>query len=974
MNTFRFLFIAFIYLFVNACGTDDILSQWEEDSIAITSANITLSFGVNNATHFSRAISPISDEYKVNNLYLFIFNKDGSKAHGEFFDYQSITNKTEKIDPISGVTSGSVHFQTLSGSEKQIFALANINNTMYDLTTEKLDQISQLSELNQLTCILQQSTVARGSHFLMSGTIDSENGTVTILPGNNTLTAKLMLKRIDARIIFNVTTQVTPGITNLQFVPREWRVVHAPLKATLFNNHMSTTLSNNYFTTTWQNFEGEGDMFGKTFAFYTLPSLFAPKSNIPLKENGTLLDATQRYNYREKQVKDQLPEENPNKPGHTHINTVFQYAHDLSTYVEMTGSIFYKQQDPITQTDVEISADAIFTVHLGYVNNDPNDYLTNRNTSYTYNIKIQSVNSIITEVETDSEIRPGTEGDLTIASRIIHFDAHYDVCDLYFNYEDIDPTLHWNVRTPFSKGTSKLNPKPQDYKWIYFQLNSINSSTNIYNTTFERFPNIYAPIEINLQQYLSNPNQLLDVEQLTNILKEAKQRYQNNPSLSNLFDQKGNVHFTVFINENYYCNNPENGDNRQDLWKQFVNQPERILNILTNTKYAQDGESSRTKALISFRQKSIQTMYNTLASSALLTAWGTECELNGKRLPFSPYVTTASNYSNQKPEENFTDANGRLNTIKLWDLNQSNIQWSTYIDFTTNELNKNYQYAQYACMKQNRDINGNGIIDKNEVKWYLASINQLTDLWIGENSFDPLARLYKNNGWNEDFYVSSTANRTINRSWLGSIRYQYQDNPTILWSSEGSSTGPLRSATNFNEQMGFNYRCVRNLGLPNSTDTEVPQDFAQYNPSIGVISLEFLNYKSIRNYTQTNELPEHHERDASNLPYNKFEVFKGTHGDQYSWIALRDSVNKGKSPCPIGWRLPNQRELALMISRINMDEYWTLQNHLSRTRFSLNPLNSTRYGFSVTKDGERLYLINHNNEKGGVRCVKDKIK
>ena len=60
--------------------------------------NINLNFETKNAQSFTRATSPEKDEYKVNNLYVFIFNADGSLATRQFFDYANLDNKQEKGD------------------------------------------------------------------------------------------------------------------------------------------------------------------------------------------------------------------------------------------------------------------------------------------------------------------------------------------------------------------------------------------------------------------------------------------------------------------------------------------------------------------------------------------------------------------------------------------------------------------------------------------------------------------------------------------------------------------------------------------------------------------------------------------------------------------------------------------------------------------------------------------------------------
>lgn len=82
----------------------------------------------------------------------------------------------------------------------------------------------------------------------------------------------------------------------------------------------------------------------------------------------------------------------------------------------------------------------------------------------------------------------------------------------------------------------------------------------------------------------------------------------------------------------------------------------------------------------------------------------------------------------------------------------------------------------------------------------------------------------------------------------------------------------------------------------------------------------------------------------------------------------------GTNPvCPKGWRVPNQRELALMYSRMPRNATsWPLSNHFSRSSFSFNTAGGERVGFSVENEGSVYYLINHkDSDVGGVRCVRD---
>ena len=279
----------------------------------------------------------------------------------------------------------------------------------------------------------------------------------------------------------------------------------------------------------------------------------------------------------------------------------------------------------------------------------------------------------------------------------------------------------------------------------------------------------------------------------------------------------------------------------------------------------------------------------------------------------------------------------------MW-IGENSVSWATYIDPTTWNMKSEYEAAKYKCMRLNRDMNGNGQIDKEEIQWYLASINQLTDLWIGENSFDPQSRLYKLSTWEIDkqWYASSTI-LNKDRQWESGIIdpiYSYRDDPEVLWSSEGSSVGALSGTTRGINHSKVYYRCVRNLGLAkNAPEAKTPDDFVSYEP------------------------------------WKAFEIHKNTFGNTLTWETVRGrSQPGGKNPiCPNGWRVPNQRELALMYSRMPRNSTsWPLKNHFSRSSFSFNPSNGERVGFSVDNNGEVYYLINNKNtDKGGVRCVKD---
>ena len=758
--------------------------------------------------------------------------------------------------------------------------------------------------------------------------------------------AVVPLTRVDSKIRFRVTE--ASGVT---FTSDDWRVVSVPRKAGMMASRTDLcTDPAECFDTEWAHFEEDG----KTFAFYSLESVLTPRAEIPVTA-GTY---EEQYALREKQDK------TPTGAGIEVANGDYTYAPKTGTCVQLRGDIRYKD----ASSGVEISTDVVYTIHLGGVEG-VDDYNLLRNTYYTYNVKIVSVDKIIIEVDSskkteEDERRPGAEGDVVMALQIKELDAYNEVFTLSFHQSNVDETMTWDVNTPFSRGAA--GEHPADYKWIKFRINSKNSSNFYSSTDFRAYPGndaVYTGT-VSLDTYMTDvangTDKLLYVDQLVNILQACKERYRTSGSggSDHLFDSSDYMRFTAFVDEYYYETSPTDPSETavNGLWKKFVNQQARVMNILSNLAYSPDRQSTKTNAIYSIRQSSIQTMYN-IMDEENFTAWGTEMIQEETPVAFEKNTNDVSN-----PTYNDSN-NGRANTLRMWLGGSTTKRWSDYVTTSTWTLKSDYEAAKYKCLRMNRDNDGDGTIDENEVQWYLAAINQLTDLWIGEWSFDQRARLYRKTTWTEgqeQYFASST----VHEKYLG------YDNPIILWSSEGSSTGKLSQNYSSSISTPVYYRCVRNLGIPRTAaGTVKPDDMATYDAMTRRISLARIDQQSIRGYFQTAELPEHHEREAANKPWRIFEVLNtpsGGHG--YNWESLRSAASAGNSPCPAGYRIPNQRELALMHSRIGNDGNWTLNNHFSRTRFQFD---SGRPGFSVSQNNGVLYLLSGTGNYGGVRCVKD---
>ena len=293
----RYIYIAYALMLVLAACQDDKLGDHENSG----NATLTLNFNSSDNT-LSRAVSSDEDEQIISNAYVFVFNQDGSKVFGQFYNniHQSKTYTT-KVENIP------------AGNGKTIAVIANINTTIHDLNDTKLDAVTSKADLLALTSHMQGKYIERGIQFLMSG---MKEGAELIANQNNTI--DIPLTRTDAKVRFNVQTK--EGVT---FTPREWKIVAIPREVSVLPNTTQGQFEfENYFNSEWNNFE-ISTTNAITFAFYIPENKVNPKETIPAE--GEYRD---QYALREKQ------EKTTNADGSV-TNGAYRYADQRATYVKL---------------------------------------------------------------------------------------------------------------------------------------------------------------------------------------------------------------------------------------------------------------------------------------------------------------------------------------------------------------------------------------------------------------------------------------------------------------------------------------------------------------------------------------------------------------------------------------------------------------------------------------------------------------
>lgn len=674
------------------------------------------------------------------------------------------------------------------------------------------------------------------------------------------------------------------------------------------------------------------------------------------------------------------------------------------------------------------------------------------------------------------EVRPGMEGDVIIAGdQVRSIDSHYYRTRIRFTRTALQNGLSWIIQTPFDQGmklSSSTENNLKDYKWVLFAVNKefrVNSSDG---NTMVKFPGYEAydggaittkgtQIDANRDEgnnfggnkswkdimtptnYYSSINLLddaclRDVNQLINHLTVLAK---NDAKWSQVGETDENgvdvVYVTAFVDEYVYVYDPTSKEyivpdtsiddsNSLQLWKKVVNGTDRMMHICTaGATYSPDGESSWSNSVLTIRQSPIYSIYN--EHSDVTQAWGTESILETRALPIDP----DGSYSLDHGENmSLTMNNGRYNTLSIFGsvssdgkYNSKRLNWTDVLsrnadyigsgdDPKENELQPEYRDVWHACMTRNRDLNGDNVIDPEEIRWVMASIDELTDIWIGQNSLPTTAHLYQGDGSYAEHVVSSSGSYT---------------SPWIIWAEEGASRGQYNDGNYKDPTTGardYKYRCIRYLGIPLDDIEDIPDDYVKvtkgYDYNYGTtytLDVSNLDYSSRRSSTDGGrELPRHYERgnDGNNQPYRAFEVLvdpqgAGDVGRRWNYESAHDSesgnpkgfeemMNYGSISglCPRGYRVPNQRELMLMYTSLNNTQYlngeainvpWT-DNYWSATRFSYNGKgiyqNTERPGFATNGANMILtstswswnndawdYTPTADNVAAKVRCVRD---
>lgn len=889
-----YIFILLLSLCMVGCADDNLIP--EHGSLGKDKTWVKLDFGHQSFEQIEISTRSTLDgeaESQVQDLYVLIFVDEKCVYNKHFGADLKVGNQGDVTDAAENNTKecwwvqngehtqGSICMNTPTFTNGEIYLVANANAYTVNISPEKLGTIRTKADLNELTSVLNGNVLTRYGYFPMIAELENINISSTGISQTDNTSGSIVaqLNRLDAKVRVNVMAAAGaesyygPESENIivkvkSFTPVSWQVMNVPKGSFIKENDGGQDDVTGYFNSTPTTFEVstettyEGEpTTNHSFSFYML-------------ENRHTATGVGNYHQRDERKKVGGVYAYPLPENEDDEKDIWEYAPENATYLILKGYLAMEHTGTGVQ---EVGADVTYYIHLGDFAADVNNFSIERNTHYTYNVTIKGVRNIELEVTANVENQSGATGIIYATEDIIkQLDSHYEQFSAFIDISGLNENaMSWYVSTPFGKeGSPKLNDnidqtdngyaaalREYDYQWVWFMVNPLNED-GVYDRRNQWYPGDQyrtggSGDETKLVDF-GDEKHLMNVDEFVKYLREQKEIYESGGT-NHIFKENG-VAVTIFVDEYYYEKHPLTGENPTELWKQFVNQPTRLMHVLSASNKSTDGESGITAGLITIRQKSIQSPYN-IHKSNLITAWGCETvdEFKDSQLWF--YRTDELNDKSESlsfdvNQNNTSQENGRYNTACMLGLlngttwNSPEENWKIYADYVrendykptagryndlyTGFLQEGNETLLSSVMLRNRDKNGNKTIEPDEMRWYIASIKQLYGIYIGGLGLNTETQLYtremthKTGAVTTGPYAPAAEDAVAPNWWQTHIvsSTKRQKYPTILWAEEALSISDYRQDVGWGMMGPYQIRCVRNLGMENADITR-EQDYPE---------------------------------------------------------------------------------------------------------------------------------------------------
>lgn len=850
-----------------------------------------------------------------------------------------------------------------------MYAVANYGKGFFPVDINALKGLTRkqfldycITKQNNALDILETSVLMSGKYCAAGKTYDQCDGSLDIKPGVNKLDGVIRLRRSVAKITFEFvngshTIAGTTTTAHVTFKPESYGLYEYSRSCTLIERDWKDDIEyKGDLSVIEENRFHNGSDFpivGNKFEFYMPEN--AQTGNVKGNPTGGWT-----YFNREERNSDGV--ENPTQKQYNE----FKYAPKHGTFVAVKGTISIPEEN--------YSGDVTYYIHLGNFTNSADDFTVRRNYHYTYTITVNGVDKIIAEAKAEdgSEIQPGAEGNITHTTDAyldVRLDSHYETVLLKVS-KDVktngdDKVYAVRVNSPYSKNVTlkstdsstdfETKKADLDYGWIRFGKPATTTAAG--NKAYRSYP---------------GDANTTDVFGLIAALqsKTPTEKYWSEDT----YNGEAYYYTIAYVNEYYYEDKMNNAADKTAELKKFINADDRTMSVILgpNVFESKDGHSTYTDLTHGFfniSQRSIKTFYDLSVANPF------GIEQIEETAATSDYKDDKSSLfdSDYDGEKSDTD-NGYLNIPTRFTDGSSS--WNSYVSngfYQSVALSKNY--AVYQCLSRNRDENGNGKIDADEMKWYLPAVNQCTYYWFGMNSLPEDARI-------------ELPKRDVNNYWTSTYTF------ATWWAAEGSAYGDKY----VEKAPGNKVRCVRSLKDYNTATSEI----SQFDVSTMVVTMVGMDSKSVREAgTVDDEFDAHFRGSEHDVLPSSFKIAKknlqsgnsdriftsdelktGTFCRDYYSEEAGDS-DKGK------WRIPNEKELTLMLKWLRKENTYitTLRRLAAKTQYERHSSSDDMIYYitgTVTEKSNGTYDDNliittsartQNMTEGfKVRCVRDVVK
>lgn len=757
-----------------------------------------------------------AQETEIQSLALLFYKGQDTKPTGivevSTFDAKREVSTTNYIYTFT--LTDQLEGNNIKSGDYYLYAVANYKTAGFghveltDLMNVKLSELDSYL-VSKASYAGANDIVMTENYLLLSGKFGRGDGKITLEPteegrtDQNVFTdddnKRIHLRRITAKVSFEFING-----KDVDFKPSSYSIYNYPVNSTLIER------------TGWVKKNNSADEINGTFVGSNIKTVnglqYANIEDMPYNgpilfymfENAQATSSITKYTEREERV--------------SASDLTFKNAPEHATYIVVKGTY----NGPLSSTDpTPVSGNVAFTIHLGNISTSGDNVGSNgnftvrRNAKYNYKVTVNGVSGIVV----DNTV-PGIEGDLvssTNATTDVLLDSHYSTVMVkipvgtdYQKYDLISRTPKENITYISKNGGTQ----PSDVAWIKFVKPSSASAFPAYPGT-------------------DNTSMYTDVYGLISDINSKSGKY---------YMTSGGYYYTAAFVDEYYYSDLE--------FTKFVNAAagNRELTLVGSgsAKVSADGRNSYAEnALFSIKQKPMVTMF----ASTTEVPFGLEVDEETKDYEWS------TNQSERDHANCNSKTNGYQNTIKFIGVGNN---WNSYVASTNgyfdNEISEDIMtssgsYAKYSCLSRNRDEDGDGKIDAEEIKWYLPARDQAQAIIYGRKAL----------GANMPTSLSQDAPyQTHEASWY--------------WASSSASDGGVEY--NLIEMITYSYdqdasvRCVRTL---NNDITKETSPVTKFDSSTNTVEIINLNDNAVRGSINSEYGP--HFNDAEQNVFSKSFVF-----------------------------------------------------------------------------------------------------